>query len=99
MSADDELVERIKEIVAADYGCTVDHLIGHRRARGLVHARHMAMYLSRTMTSLSLPSIGRHFGDRHHTTVMHAIRVMGVFIERVPGYRERLERLRDEVKA
>ncbi|MGW0706558.1 chromosomal replication initiator protein DnaA [Streptomyces sp. NPDC002643] len=59
----------------ADYfGLTVDDLCGTSRGRALVTARQIAMYLCRELTDLSLPKIGAQFGNRDHTTVMHADR-------------------------
>ncbi|WP_405797064.1 chromosomal replication initiator protein DnaA [Streptomyces sp. NBC_01506] len=59
----------------ADYfGLTVDDLCGSSRSRVLVTARQIAMYLCRELTDLSLPKIGAQFGNRDHTTVMHADR-------------------------
>ncbi|MGW4905243.1 chromosomal replication initiator protein DnaA [Streptomyces sp. NPDC004270] len=59
----------------ADYfGLTVDDLCGSSRGRQLVTARQIAMYLCRELTDLSLPKIGAQFGNRDHTTVMHADR-------------------------
>ena len=61
--------------VTADYfAVSVDDLVGPSRSRALVHARQMAMYLCRELTDLSLPKIGEKFGNRDHTTVMHADR-------------------------
>jgi chromosomal replication initiator protein len=54
------------------YGVTMNDLCGPSRARSLVQARQVAMYLCRELTELSLPNIGKHFGGRDHTTVMHA---------------------------
>ena len=57
----------------ADYfGITLDDLCGANRSRLIVNARHIAMYLCRELTDLSLPKIGREFGGRDHTTVMSA---------------------------
>ncbi|MEV5849552.1 chromosomal replication initiator protein DnaA [Streptomyces sp. NPDC051985] len=59
----------------ADYfGLTVEDLCGSSRGRQLVTARQIAMYLCRELTDLSLPKIGAQFGNRDHTTVMHADR-------------------------
>ncbi len=54
------------------YGVSMNELCGPSRARTLVQARQVAMYLCRELTELSLPNIGKHFGNRDHTTVMHA---------------------------
>ena len=50
----------------------MEDLTGSSRSRLLVTARQMAMYLTRELTDLSLPKIGQTFGNRDHTTVMHA---------------------------
>ncbi|MGI8679583.1 MAG: chromosomal replication initiator protein DnaA [Jatrophihabitans sp.] len=61
--------------VTADYfAISLDDLTGSSRSRTLVGARQMAMYLCRELTELSLPKIGEKFGNRDHTTVMHAER-------------------------
>ena len=59
--------------VADTYGLTVEELIGPRRARPLVTARHVAMYLIRSLTDYSYPSIGKVFGGRDHSTVISAV--------------------------
>jgi len=58
-------------------GFTLDELCSTSRTRALVTARQIAMYLTRELTSLSLPQIGNAFGGRDHTTVMHATRKIG----------------------
>jgi Bacterial dnaA protein helix-turn-helix len=52
-----------------------------RRTAVIVRARQIAMYLAKELTSMSLPEIGRRFGGRDHTTVMHAHRKIGALIE------------------
>jgi chromosomal replication initiator protein len=59
---------------AAHFGLTLEDLCGTSRARALVDARQIAMYLCRELTDMSLPKIGQTFGGRDHTTVMHADR-------------------------
>jgi chromosomal replication initiator protein len=59
---------------AAYFGLSIDDLCGSSRSRVLVTARQIAMYLCRELTDLSLPKIGQQFGNRDHTTVMHADR-------------------------
>ena len=59
---------------ATYFGLTIEDLCGSSRSRLLVTARQIAMYLCRELTDLSLPKIGQQFGNRDHTTVMHANR-------------------------
>jgi chromosomal replication initiator protein len=61
---------------AAYFGLSVEDVVGSSRSRVLVTARQIAMYLCREMTNpiMSLPQLGRIFGGRDHTTVMHAYR-------------------------
>jgi chromosomal replication initiator protein len=63
----------ILEKVSERYGFTVEEITGKSRRRPLVTARQVAMYVVRELTELSYPAIGRVFGDRDHTTVMHAV--------------------------
>jgi chromosomal replication initiator protein len=64
----------IMAVTAEYFAITIDDLVGGSRSRMLVGARQMAMYLCRELTDLSLPKIGEKFGNRDHTTVMHAER-------------------------
>lgn len=64
----------IMAVTAEYFAVTMDDLVGSSRSRVLVGARQMAMYLCRELTDLSLPKIGEKFGNRDHTTVMHAER-------------------------
>ena len=71
--AGEEITTSLIMTQTADYfGITVDDLCSANRSRLIVHARHIAMYLCRELTDLSLPKIGREFGGRDHTTVMSA---------------------------
>ncbi|MDQ2826074.1 MAG: chromosomal replication initiator protein DnaA [Actinomycetota bacterium] len=63
----------ILEATAEMFGLSIDDLRGKSRSRPLVTARQVAMYVVREMTDFSYPAIGREFGDRDHTTVMHAV--------------------------
>jgi chromosomal replication initiator protein len=64
----------IMAVTAQYYSVTIDDICGHSRSRVLVTARQIAMYLCRELTDLSLPQIGKTFGGKDHTTVMHAVR-------------------------
>ncbi|SNQ51422.1 Chromosomal replication initiator protein DnaA [Frankia canadensis] len=79
----------IMNATAAYFGVSMDDLCGTSRSRVLVTARQIAMYLCRELTDLSLPKIGQHFGNRDHTTVMHADRkIRGLMAERRAIYNQ-----------
>jgi chromosomal replication initiator protein len=65
-------IERIQTAVTDRFGLSIDELCGERRSQNIVYPRQVAMYLSRELTDASLPKIGREFGGRDHTTVIHA---------------------------
>lgn len=65
--------EQIKAIVAAAYQSTAEIIDSNRRTSAYVKPRHVAMYLTRQLTDLCLTDIGRAFGGRDHSTVLHAI--------------------------
>ncbi len=65
-------IERIQELVCDRFGVTLAELTSGRRSQSIVYPRQVAMYLSRELTDSSLPKIGKHFGGRDHTTVIHA---------------------------
>ncbi len=62
----------IMAVTAEYFGVTLDELCGQSKTRAIASARQMAMYLCRELTDLTLPKIGNTFGNRDHTTVMHA---------------------------
>jgi chromosomal replication initiator protein len=65
-------IERIQETVSNRFGLSLDELCGDKRSQNIVYPRQVAMYLSRELTDSSLPKIGKQFGGRDHTTVIHA---------------------------
>jgi chromosomal replication initiator protein len=65
-----------------------------RRARAVARPRQVAMYLAKQLTSRSLPEIGRKFGNRDHTTVMHAVARVAELMEQDSEFQERVELLR-----
>jgi chromosomal replication initiator protein len=65
-------IERIQELVCERFAVTMAELTGDRRSQNIVYPRQVAMYLSRELTDSSLPKIGKVFGGRDHTTVIHA---------------------------
>jgi chromosomal replication initiator protein len=67
-------IEEIQRKVAEHYNVRLSDMIGPKRLRTIARPRQVAMYLSKHLTTRSLPEIGRRFGGRDHTTIMHGIR-------------------------
>ena len=67
-------VDRIQKAVCEEFRVTLTDMTSKRRARVIARPRQVAMYLSKKLTKRSLPDIGRRFGGRDHTTVMHAVK-------------------------
>ncbi len=67
-------IEDIQKLVASHYNVTKADMLSARRTANVVRPRQIAMYLAKTLTPRSLPEIGRRFGGRDHTTVLHAVR-------------------------
>jgi chromosomal replication initiator protein len=67
-------IDEIQKKVAEHYNIRVADMHSARRARAVARPRQVAMYLAKQLTARSLPEIGRKFGGRDHTTVMHAVR-------------------------
>jgi chromosomal replication initiator protein len=67
-------IDEIQRRVAEHFNIRLSEMTSERRARAVARPRQIAMYLAKQLTTRSLPEIGRKFGGRDHTTVMHAIR-------------------------
>ncbi len=67
-------VDKIQRAVAEEFEITLNDMVSKRRTRVVARPRQVAMYLCKKMTKRSLPDIGRRFGGRDHTTVMHAVK-------------------------
>lgn len=87
-------IDEIQRKVAEHYTMRLTDMFSARRARNVARPRQVAMYLAKQLTSRSLPEIGRKFGNRDHTTVMHAVSRVGQLIEVDPGFAEDVELLR-----
>ena len=70
------MIEDIQRKVADYYNIRLADMVSPRRSRAIARPRQIAMYFAKTLTTRSLPEIGRKFGGRDHTTVIHAIRVV-----------------------
>jgi chromosomal replication initiator protein len=80
------------------FSLTLDDICGPSRSRNLVEARQIAMYLCRELTDLSLPSIGREFGGRDHTTVLHACNKVKSTLSEKPALYTKISELTYRIK-
>src|SRR5271166_2473901 len=87
-------IEEIQKKVAEHYSIRLTDMSSARRARAVARPRQVAMYLAKQLTSRSLPEIGRKFGNRDHTTVMHAVSRVTELMERDGAFAEDVELLR-----
>jgi chromosomal replication initiator protein len=87
-------IEEIQKRVAEHWNIRLTDMSSARRARAVARPRQVAMYLAKQLTSRSLPEIGRRFGNRDHTTVMHAVSRVSELIERDAAFAEDVELLR-----
>lgn len=67
-------VDKIQRATAKQFGISMEDMLSKRRARAIARPRQVAMYLAKMLTTRSLPDIGRRFGGRDHTTVIHAVK-------------------------
>ncbi|MBS1794595.1 MAG: chromosomal replication initiator protein DnaA [Acidobacteria bacterium] len=74
-------MERIARTVAAHYKLTVEELKSKNNSRQIAVPRQVAMYLCKRLTKHSFPEIGREYGGKHHTTVMHSVEKIGALIQ------------------
>ncbi|WP_428540500.1 chromosomal replication initiator protein DnaA [Rhodopila sp.] len=92
-------IEEIQKKVAEHYSIRLTDMSSARRARAVARPRQVAMYLAKQLTSRSLPEIGRKFGNRDHTTVMHAVSRVSELMQRDGNFAEDVELLRRLLEA
>jgi chromosomal replication initiator protein len=91
-------IEEIQKRVAEHWGLRVTDMTSSRRARTVARPRQVAMYLSKHFTDRSLPEIGRMFGNRDHTTVMHAVTRVTELMAADPDFKEQVELMQGLLK-
>jgi len=87
-------IEEIQKQVASHFNIRTSDMHSARRARSVARPRQVAMYLAKQLTTRSLPEIGRKFGGRDHTTVMHAVKKVEELREHDSSFAEDVELLR-----
>ena len=88
-------VDKIQNIVSRYYNITLTDMLSQRRSRPLARPRQIAMYLSKKMTTRSLPEIGRRFANRDHTTVIHAVKTISKLSESDEEMKKNLLQIKD----
>jgi chromosomal replication initiator protein len=91
-------IEEIQRIVARQYNVSRADLLSSRRTANVVRPRQVAMYLAKTLTLRSLPEIGRRFGGRDHTTVLHAVRKIENLVNNDTALAEEIELLKRQLQ-
>ena len=81
-------IDEIQNKVASYFNIKIDDLISSRRIRTFARPRQVAMYLTKKLTTRSLPEIGRKFGGRDHTTVIHAVKKIEELKQNNPKFDE-----------
>jgi len=90
-------LEDVQEVVANRFNLKVSELKSKRRTKTLVYPRQIAMFLSRELTASSFPEIGREFGGKDHTTIIHACRQIEKALTDDTVLRTTIESLKDEI--
>ena len=90
-------IEDIQRVVGRRYHVARNDLLSIRRTAKIVRPRQIAMYLAKMLTMRSLPEIGRRFGGRDHTTVLHAVRKIAALIDRDPMLKEECDSLEKQL--
>jgi len=88
-----DVITRVIETVAAEHSLSPVVVLSPERSREAVAARQKGLYLAYRLSGKSLPEIGRRFGGRDHTTVLHAVRKLEAMAEADPSFRTHLLRL------
>jgi chromosomal replication initiator protein len=91
-------IEDIQRVVARQYNVSRADLLSSRRTANVVRPRQVAMYLAKVLTLRSLPEIGRRFGGRDHTTVLHAVRKIETLAGNDSAFAEEIESLKRQLQ-
>ena len=92
-------VRRIQEATAEEFGISPEALLARDRTPTVAFARQVAMYLARELTDQGLPALGREFGGRNHTTVLHAWKRVSELVDKPGEKRETVVDIRRRLEA
>lgn len=91
------IVRIIQVIVGSHYGFKRSEIISEERTKNMTFARHVAVYLTKEMTKMSLPQIGMKFGRRDHTTILHAIKRIDYLLKCDIGLKNDIDMLKMKI--
>jgi chromosomal replication initiator protein len=94
----DITIEEIQKKISLHYQIKISDLKSKKKNKALIGPRHIAMFLARQLTGLSLPEIGRHFGGRDHSTVLHAIHKVENMAKNNPDFQGTLDQFTKELE-
>lgn len=90
-------MEQIARVVASHYKLTIEEIKSKNNSRGIAVPRQVAMYLCKKMTRHSFPEIGREFGGKHHTTVMHSVEKIEALCNTDRNFHKEIDELKDSI--
>lgn len=90
-------IREIQNFVCNHFGLTINDLLSHKRPQNLVFPRHIAMYLAKNLTLLSYPNIGRLFGGRDHSAVMHAVKKIQTEMDMNENLKFEIEKIKNKL--
>jgi len=90
-------IDLIQTLVCKFFKISKNEMLSSRRSRYLVRPRQTAIYLSKILTSKSLPEIGREFSNRDHTTIIHSVKTIEKLKEKNPEMVENINKLKNQI--
>ncbi|HDJ23458.1 MAG TPA: chromosomal replication initiator protein DnaA, partial [Candidatus Aminicenantes bacterium] len=91
-------IEKIQKAVAQHYKIKISQLKSKNNSPKIAFPRQVGMYLAKKLTNASLPEIGRKFGGKHHTTVLHSLRKIERLLEESPDFHRELNNLINHIR-
>ena len=90
-------IDLIQTVVCKFFKISKSEMLSSRRSRYLVRPRQTAIYLTKILTSKSLPEIGREFSNRDHTTIIHSVKTIEKLKEKNPDMVENINKLKNQI--
>ena len=88
-------IDKIQTIVCKFFKISKNEMLSSRRSRYLVRPRQTAIYLTKILTTKSLPEIGREFSNRDHTTIIHSVKTIEKLKEKNPDMNDNINKLKN----